>query len=165
MTELAEEQIGAPAEGAAAPEPSAPNIVTLPNGTVTLHPKVTIPIGIAALSVIKQGGGQAVIEGGLAEVYLRLGVESWTFPDPVTPANIERLLPYNDGGLEVAERADALYSEDIFRPLVARLSKLSPPTPMDGSMSRPSAGGSTPRTPSRRSSQSTTAGPVSGAPV
>ena len=117
----------APVEGPAVPEPSTPsNVVELPSGQkVTLRPEVSIPLGIAALSVIKQGGSQAVIEAGLAEVYLHFGIEDWTFPVPVTPENIERLLPYSRGGLEVAERADALYSETVMRPLVARLSALS----------------------------------------
>jgi hypothetical protein len=144
---MAEEQISVIAGGSAAPESPASNVVTLPTGTVTLHPKVTIPLGIAALSVIKQGGGQAAIEGGLAEVYLRFGVESWSFEEPITPDSIERLLPYNGGGLEVAEAADRLYSEDIFRPLVARMARFSPSTPPDGSTPPGTDGGSTLPTP------------------
>lgn len=159
MTELAEELIGAPAEDAAAPVSSAPsNIVRVPGGVVTLHPKVTIPLGIAALSIVKQGGGQAAIEGGLAEVYLRFGIASWSFPDAVTPENIERLLPYGAGGLEVAEAADRLYSEEVFRPLVTRLSSFLQATPTASSTSAASAGGSNHRTASRRSSRNGTAG-------
>jgi len=142
----------APAEGPAVPEPSAPNIVRLPNGhSVTLQPKVTMDIGMAALSIVKQGGSQAVIEAGLSGVYLRFGIMSWDFrnrdgdPEPVTPENIERLLPYNDGGLEVAEAADALYSEAVLRPLVLRWSKALRTTSTDGSTSAlPSTGSRSP---------------------
>ena len=143
------------AEGPAEDGPSAPNIVRVNGHTITLHPKVTIPLGVAALSVIKQGGGQAAMEGGLSEVYLRFGIESWDFDEPVTPENIDRLLPFADGGLEVAEAADRLYSGDVFRPLVARMAKLSPPSRTAPPTSAPTAGGSTPRTPSRRSSRTT----------
>ena len=159
MTELAEELIGAPAEDAAAPVSSAPsNIIELSTGTVTLRPRVSIPLGIAALSVIKQGGSQAIIEAGLAQVYLELGIESWSYPGPVTPENIERFLPFSAGGLEVAERADALYSETVMRPLVDRLSKFLPPSPTASSMSATRRHGSNHRTPSGRSSRNGTAG-------
>lgn len=137
----------APAEDPAAPGSSAPNIVELPNGhTVTLRPEVTVPIGIAALSVIKQGGGQAVIEAGLSAVYLRLGIESWDFDEPVTPENVERLLPYADGGLEVAERADSLYSETVMRPLVKRMAAFSAPSSTPPKTSPGPASGSKRRT-------------------
>lgn len=150
----------APAEGTAVPEPSAPpNVVELPDGnSVTLREKVTIPLGIAALSVIKQGGSQAVIEAGLAQVYLELGIEDWSYPGPVTPENIERFLPYAAGGLEVAERADALYSETVMRPLVARLAKSLQPSPTPSSTSATRRSGSRRPTPSGRSSQNGTAG-------
>lgn len=150
-----------PAEGLAVPEPSAPNIVHVGEQTVTLHPKVTMPIGIAALSVVKQGGSQAVIEAGLAEVYLQFGIADWTFPEPITQESVERLLPYGGGGLEVAEAADALYSGEVFRPLVARLSKLSAVGPMASSTSRSQRSGSKRPKPSRPSSRNGTAGTAS----
>src|SRR5512138_2622505 len=97
------------AEGAAAPVPSAPsNVVVLPSGQrVTLVPKVTVPLGVAAAAVLTNGGSAPVIEAELAQVYLRYAIESWSFRDakgeiePITPANIERLIPYGSGGLEV----------------------------------------------------------------
>ncbi len=142
MTTDAVPGVADPAEGLAVPEPSAPNIVTLPDGnSVTLHPEITMAIGIAALAVARRGSVQAfvgdrltgtgenvesaIVEAGLAEVYLRLGIIAWSFkdakgqPEPLTPANIARLLPYNGGGREVAEVADQLYSDEVFHPLAA----------------------------------------------
>lgn len=146
----------------AVPESPAPNIVTVGEHTVTLHPKVTMSIGIAALSVVKQGGSQAVIEAGLVEVYLQFGIASWTFPEPITQESIARLLPYGDGGLEVAEAADALYSGEVFRPLARRISALSATSSTPRSTSATRATGSTPPTPFRRSSRNGTAGRRSG---
>ncbi len=155
-----------PAEDAAVPESSAPNIVKLANGhTVTLHPKVTMAIGAAATAIARSTVQDAIrsaaksgtttpniltaeIEGGLAAIYLKFGIMAWTFtddkgqPEPVTPENIDRLLPYGGGGREVAEAADGLYSDDVFRPLAKQISGLlqtlptgnsTPPTPISGS--------------------------------
>ncbi len=169
-----------PAEGAAVPEPSAPskpsNIVELPQGTVTLYPEVTLPLGIAALDISRRRSSQvirdgdpfsdidmAIIEGGLAEVYLRFGIKEWSFknakgfPEPVTPENIERLLPYNGGGREVAEVADALYSGEVFRPFREAQAKLLELMSMEPSTSPSSPNGSTHRTHSKRSSRKNSA--------
>lgn len=155
-----------PAEGSATPEPSAPNIVVLASGhRVTLHPAVTMPIGIAALSVIKQGGTQAMIEAGLAQVYLDLGIVAWTFDAPVTPENIARLLPFGDGGLEVAEAADALYSTEVMRPLLQRLSKSSLTGPKGGSTPPSRSSGSKRQRPSALSSRNGTDGKLSEVPA
>lgn len=154
-----------PAEDVAVPASSAPNIVRLPNGhTVILRPDVTIPLGIAALSVFRQGGSQAIIEAGLAEVYLRLGPMSWTFVDaegksePINEESIARLLPFADGGLEVAEAADALYSPVVMRPLLKRAKALSLLSQTDNTTPPPSPNGSTPHKRSGRSSHGPTAG-------
>lgn len=164
-----------PAEGAAVPEPSAPNIIKLPQGTVTLFPEVTLSLGVAALTISQRTGRKAVansepftdidmaiIEGGLAEVYLRFGIKEWTFkenglPVPVTPENIERLLPYNGGGREVAEVADALYSGEVFRPFREALEKFSQRTLTEPSTSASSRNGSKPPKRSGRSSPKSSA--------
>ena len=146
----------------ALPESSAPNIVTVGEHTVTLHPKVTMPLGIAAFSVVKQGGSQAVIEAGLVEVYLQFGIADWTFPEPITQESVARLLPFADGGLEVAEAADALYSGEVFRPLARRISALSATSSTARSTSPIPATGSRRPKPSRPSSRNGTAGKPSG---
>ena len=62
-----------PAEGSALPEPSAPNIVKLPNGhTVTLLAEVTMPLGMAAVVALQQaqGLGLPAMEFALTELWL-----------------------------------------------------------------------------------------------
>ncbi len=155
-----------PAEGAAAPGPSAPsNVVELDNGhRVTLHPKVTIPLGVAALSAINEGGTFGTVFGRLAEIYLTLGIESWTFrdgrgqPEPITPDNIERFLPFDEGGLEVAERADALYQATVMRPLRKRYPERFQTGPTESSTPPSPPSGPSRRTRRGRSSPNGTAG-------
>jgi hypothetical protein len=161
-------------EGAAAPVPSSPpNVVALPSGhSVTLHPEVTLPLGIACISAIKGAlhEGQPAVEAALAEAYLRFGIASWTFRDvngdpvPVTAESIARMLPFNGGGLEVAEAADALYGEAVTRPLVQRSRLLSPPGPTGGGTPPSSPRGQS-RTSPARSSRRRTAGKRSGDPA
>lgn len=178
MFDPGREQAAVPhAEGEAAPEPSAPNIVTLPDGhVVTLHPKITLALGAAAMTIARAtmreafaAGGdptgvlQAVVEAGLAEIYVRFGVQSWTFvedgvPVPVTADNIKRLLPFEGGGKEVAEAADSLYSDTVFGPLVAAMSRLLPTMPTENSTPPIPISGSMPRRHSKRSSPKGSAG-------
>lgn len=143
----------APAGGSAVPESPAPNIVRVNGETVTLYPRVPMALGIAAMTVVQQGqGNQAVTQGLLAEVYLRFGISDWTWPDPINAETIVARLPFEDGGLEVAEAADALYSGAVFAPLVKRLSRLSPTGPTDDLTPVTPLTGSTPPTPSGPSS-------------
>lgn len=163
---------GGHAEGPAAPGPSAPNVVRLPSGhTVRLHPEPTMDIGIAAMAAVRESAGEGApaTEAALARVYLRFGIEWWDFtdgagqPEPVTAESVARLLPFGGGGLEVAEAADALYSEAVMRPLLERWRRLSPPTPTDGSTPPSSTSGPSSPTPSGPSSRTGTGGKRSGA--
>ena len=58
-------------------------------------------------------------------------IDSWTFTDededpvPVTPENAKRLLPWANGGREVAEKADDLYIADVATPFLAQIRKLT----------------------------------------
>lgn len=173
------EQTGHAGEAAVPVSPAPSNVVCVGDHTVTLYPRVTMALGIAAGTVTKvisaeaaRRGAQgltssvetaltAAMEAGLAQVYLRHGIASWTFRDaqgsiePVTPENIERLLPFDEGGLEVAEAADALYSEAVFAPLAKRLNRLSPSGPVADTTSPTSADGPTPPAPSAPSSPNT----------
>lgn len=181
MTTDAVPGVADPAEGSAVPEPSAPNIVHLANGhTVTLHPKTTIAIGTAAYAVARRASMEAIlsgrttggsvnvetalIEGALAEVYLRYGIKAWDFTteageiEPITPESIDRLLPYAEGGRTVSEAADTLYSGEVFRPLVKPSSESSRNGPTDSSTSPIPDSGSTLREPSGRSSRNGTHG-------
>ena len=101
---------------------------------------------------------------GLAEVYLEYGIVGWTFTDaqgkprPITPETIAELLPWDEGGMEVGEAADTLYSDRIFAPLARRSAKSSPPGPTEPPTSPiPLSGHKRPKR-SKRSSQIETAG-------
>ena len=101
---------------------------------------------------------------GLAEVYLEYGIVSWTFTDAqgkprqITPEAIAELLPWDEGGMEVGERADTLYSDRIFAPLARRSARSSPPGPTEPPTSPiPLSGHKRPKR-SKRSSQIETAG-------
>lgn len=139
--------------------------------TVTLRPDLSTPMGVEAWAAIRGASSPADIEGRLAEVWLRRGIADWTFCDekgamvPITPANIERLLPFSDGGFEVANAADALYADQFFRPLVARQSTSSPPTSTEDSTSASPPSGDTPPTPSSPSPRRAPAGKPSEVPV
>ncbi len=145
----------APAEDSAVPESSAPsNIVTLTpcrcpgsphdEDIVILAPKIPLALGVAGLWVIDQATTVSSVVGELSEVYLRHGIVGWSFVDakgaaiPINPANIVSLLPYDDGGLEVAEAADALYQAALMRPLRRRFPERFPDGPTEPSTSPPS---------------------------
>jgi hypothetical protein len=170
---------GVPAEGAAVPEPSAPNIVNVgpcrcpktphPDGDVVfLYPEIPLALGVAGMAVLRAGGGVAAVYGGLADVYLQLGIADWTFvdakgqPEPVIAPNIARLLPFGNGGLTVADAADDLYGKDLLRPLVRERSERSSPTSTATSTSANRGSGRKNRTPSERSSRNGTHGKPSG---
>lgn len=149
-----------------------------PDDWVELWPEATIPIGTAVLAIVREGGTDAaIIQGRLARVYILLGIRSWSFVDedrkpiPVAPgrvdweATIDTLLPWTKGGMELADAADALYSDDILRPLTSRQSTRSPGGQTVGSTSPTPEPGSMPQMRSRRSSRIDTAGSPSAALV
>lgn len=157
--------------------------VAVPGGAVYLAPKLTVPMGAAAMAVLN--GIEPTIgpmQAALTAIYLSPapsgGIVAWEGArftrkgengldelEPITSESIERLLPWVEGGAEVAEQADALYAGDLFRPLAQRLAKSSPPTPTSESTSPSSAGGSTHPKRSRSSSPNGTAGLTSVVPV
>ncbi len=147
---------------------------------VYLEPVLTLPVASGAATAIRYADATASAQqAALINAYLPAAIRSWTFleatvqkdgkrlvlPVPVTRENMERLLPWDKGGLEVAEQADGLYSEMLLRPLVARLSMLLPAGPTDD-LTRPiPSSGSAHRKHSRRSSQNGSAGNKSAAPA
>ena len=126
--------------------------------TVTLRGEPSTPMGIAGWTVASLGGALWDIQARLADVWLKFGIIDWSFTDaagkavPVTSANIDDYLPFGRGGMEVANRADELYSDTVLSPLAARMSPPSPPTPTDDSTSPSPPSGDTPPTPSAPSS-------------
>lgn len=96
----------------------------------------------------------------LTEGYILNGVESWTCEDgkpiPINNRTIrDHLLTHIDTAMLVGDAADALYSEAVMSPLLAKASTLSPPTPTDESTSPTTGSSTTPRKPSKRSSITT----------
>lgn len=142
-----------------------------PGDTVTLRAEPSVPMGTAAWAIASLGGPLWDIQARFAEVWLRYGIIDWTFldergqPEPITAANIERLLPFNHGGMEVAQAADELYSDPVLSPLAARRSTLSPPTPTEPSTSPSPPSGDESPTPSKRSRRRASAGSPSEDPV
>jgi hypothetical protein len=74
-------------------------------------------------------------------VFLRYGISGWTFTDekhepvPVTADAIDEWLPWDEGGFEVADRADDLYAATVIAPLVRRSGPSPSPTPEEPSTS------------------------------
>lgn len=160
--------------------------VTVPKGTVYLIPTVSVPMAMGALAAMEgTPATEASMQAMLVSVFLQPtpqgAIAGWTFyetPDPVpedwnglpvavpvTHETIARLLPWTDGGLEVAEMCNELYAADLFRPLQARRQKSSPPGPMDHLMPATPSSGSKHRKRSKRSSQNGTAGMRSVVPA
>lgn len=165
----AEEQIGTNAEDAAVPASSAPTTVILspcrcPKGPhaedeVYLAKRLPLAVGIAGAWVVDNATSVPTVVGQLAEVYLG-GITGWTFvdvrgkPEPVTPESVARLLPYEDGGLEVAQAASALYEDALMRPFRKRYPERFLAGASDSSTSANSDFGSPSPTPSEPSSPS-----------
>lgn len=98
--------------------------------TVWLRADLSPDGGIAAMSVINDSPVDVPsLVGDLGRVYLMHNITRWTFTDPdgkpvpSSHRNIARL--HWDIAGPIAEKADSLYSETLFRPLVARVSKSS----------------------------------------
>lgn len=160
--------------------------VTVPKGTVYLIPTVSVPMAMGALAAMEgTPATEASMQAMLVSVFLQPtpqgAIAGWTFrekPDPVpadwdglleavpvTHDNIARLLPWGEGGLEVAEMCNELYAGDLFRPLQARRQKSSPPGPKDHLMSATPSSGSKHRKRSKLSSPNGTAGMQSVVPA
>lgn len=98
-----------------------------PDGdTVTLRRKVGLEMGLAATGALRRSGNRpGDIQAALGVVYLRYGIEAWTFHDkdgpvPINADTIDKWLPWNEGGYEVADRADDLYGGTVLAPLLKR---------------------------------------------
>ena len=104
---------------------------------VELRPSPTIDIGSAIYAAVANVGDDPVqLQVEMTRAFLRFGIVAWSFTDdrgdpiPIQPRKtdfgdvISRLLPFSDGGFTVADRADDLYSEEVLRPLMTRLSSM-----------------------------------------
>ena len=110
-----------------------------------------------------ENSNAADILAALTEVYLLVGIKSWTLFDDkgkaIEPnrATIRAFMDeHPDAAMTVGDEADGLYSEAVITPLVARASNYSPPTPIKGSTSATNGRSPAPPKPSKRSSTTTT---------
>ncbi len=140
-----------------------------PDGdTVTLRPKLDFRSALHARNTVillRQEGVEDVAEilASLTEVYLRVGIESWTLVDakgkavPVSRDAVRDFMAaHPDEATTIGDEADELYSEAVISPLVARASTSSPPTPTNGSTSATNGSSQTPRKRSKPSLTTTT---------
>jgi hypothetical protein len=136
--------------------------------TVTLRERLDFRSGLTARNtviIIKQEDPEANaadILAGLTEVYLLVGIESWTLQDArgkpleVNRANVRQLMAeHPDEAMTIGDEADGLYSEAVIAPLVARALKSSQPTRTTGSTSPTTGSVPRPLKPSKRSSTTT----------
>lgn len=150
---------------------------------VTLVPRLTLPMAASLRARMMSDdtsgdAGIAAVQYSLVSGYLRKapfgGIESWTLLEegpvvdrrtgtvplisvPITLENVERLIPWGNGGEEVAEMADLLYGADFLAPFLRRINSSSSTGPTDDSTSAKRRSGRSPRSPSRPSLR-----PVSG---
>jgi hypothetical protein len=145
---------------------------------VYLEGEASIPLCIYAYKMLSntEATWQAK-ETAMLDAYIPRAITAWTFtgplgPDgepgdlvPITRANAERLIPWDQGGYEVLEQANHLYSDRVLAPFFRSLGMTSPQTsralptgPKDGSISATPPSGSRPRGQSRPSSPTSSAG-------
>ena len=104
---------------------------------VSLHSRPPLALGADVLAAVSEGNLNAESAAGrITELYCRYGIASWTIltetgPRPVDRANLRWFVADFERAYPVAEKAAELYSESIFRPLVARMSNSSLPGPTD----------------------------------
>jgi len=149
--------------------PKPDGTVRHPNGdTVRLRETLDFKTGLTARNAIillrqddPDASGAAIL-AELTEVYLVAGIVSWTILDPKgkpievsKPAIRQFIAEHPQEAMDVGDEADALYSEAVIAPLVARASSSSPRTPTDTSMSATNGSSPALRKPSKRSSITT----------
>jgi hypothetical protein len=141
-----------------------------PDGdTIELHERLDFRSALTARNTIVMLNQEAAetpeIMAALTETYLLLGIASWSVVDakgkavePNKATIREYLLSRPDTAMAVGDAADALYSDAVLLPLVARVSNSSPGTPTNGSTSR--TNGSAPKRPKRSKPSSTSTTPT-----
>lgn len=156
----------------ACPCPGTPHAVE----QIYLEPELSLPLAAAGMASLTGTATVADVEAQLVEAFLPRAIRSWSFleygepdaegqrplqPVPISRANLDQLLPFDQGGYELIERIGELYMARFMRPLVARMSTFSQPTSMDESMSASPPSGLRHPAPSRRSSRTNGAGSAS----
>lgn len=154
-----------------------------PEDWVELAARIPIAVGAGVMAAMRASRGDDVrLASLMAQVYVENGIVAWSFTGPIEVEGerqgwpilvdasapewretLAELLPWDQGGAEVADKASGLYSENILRPLTGRTLTQS----LDGQtagLTSPIQESSRPRPArSRRSSPTTTAGKPSEA--
>ena len=144
--------------------------------TVSLAPRLTVPMGAAAWVAMQHAlATLPSMQAALTGVYLEHGIVGWSFtqpdvkgasePVPVSAEAVERLIPWGNGGMEVAEQADVLYAEELMVPFLRRQERLSGTGPTADSTSANRSSGPPPPVPSKPSSPAEPAGRLSVVPA
>lgn len=148
--------------GADGEAPHASDTVTLLD-VLDFRRTITVRQSIRLATQTADGLSLPELTAVMAEAYLLHCITAWTLVDekgkalPVTKAAVRDYLLSNvDVAEKVGDAADDLYSEKVVLPLLTRASASSPDTSTNGSTSPTSGHGSKRRTPSKRSSTSTT---------
>ena len=134
--------------------------------TVSLLPEPDIRIGAAVMAAIRATPASIPeMEGAIAEVLIQVAPRAWTFVDEkgnpleLTRDAIAERLTWNQGGMEVAEKANDLYGArnptGVFAPL-ARPKRKASRSGRTGALTKTDGSSSTPptRTPGRPSRSS-----------
>jgi hypothetical protein len=90
---------------------------------VFLDTELSTPAGIAAQAGLNDGASWEERYTGLVMGLMRFSVRDWTFRDedglvPITPANVDRMLPWLKGGKEVAAACVNLHQATVLTPFV-----------------------------------------------
>ena len=137
---------------------------------VFLEPEATLAISVTSWKALSMAEATIASQyAALVDAFIPLAIRSWSFiqADPdgggvrsvrVNRANAERLIPWDKGGYEVAERCDSLYSGRVTAPLAARLRRHLPTGQTADSTSPNPTLGDDPPTPLRPSSHPAGAG-------
>lgn len=92
---------------------------------VTFKVRADLRMGMAADAALYNAALSGVSGAGYAAlgwVYLVYGIGAWSFvedgkPVPITAENIDRFVPWNQGGRELAEAAHAHFGDTVTTPL------------------------------------------------
>ena len=141
--------------------------------TVTLRAKLDFRSALTARNTVvvlkaeDPDASTADILAALTEVYLLVGIESWSLSDergkavPVSRVAIRALMDdHPEAAMTIGDEADEMYSEAVIAPLVARAQTSSPLTPMAASTS--ATNGSSPKRPKRSRPSSISTTPTDG---
>lgn len=140
---------------------------------VDLEPAATMPMGMAAMACLQKSDttDENIFYGELAPIVMRFGIRAWSFIDEkggkvgINATTIAQLLPFGQGGYEVANQCLGLYLEELMRPLVKIRLALLASIPTAPTTSPTPESGPKPPTPLSRSSRKSTAGSTSEAPA